>query len=341
MRMHRLMLASILLLAPVAQSSGQDLVERATFAGHTLRADWTALSPDGKIMASGGRHSQGGELKLWDTGTGKEIASLAGYSSSLDSLAFSADGKRLTSGGYDGVRVWDVSTHRELVTFKALYGHANLVAFSPDGQKLAAVGGRQVQFWDIASGKELSSFQHQVGFYGGPGLTFSRDLTTLAARNYQEIDLWDVATGKQRATLSEHRGEVGCLAYSLDGKTLVAASTRYYGRNFKWEGDVKLWDVATGKERTAFKGPFGRVWAAALSPDSKTLALLDFPELHAVPDLKLLEVATGRQRIIRNPPAHAFTSLAFTTDGRLFVTGTPDDKIVKLWEVSLLNKEGK
>jgi hypothetical protein len=39
-------------------------------------------------------------------------------------------------------------------------------------------------------------------------------------------------------------------------------------------------------------------------------------------------------------PAHAFLSLAFTTEGRLFVIGTPDDKTPKLWEVALPAKPG-
>jgi WD40 repeat protein len=88
----------------------------------------------------------------------------------------------------------------------------------------------------------------------------------------QEIDLWEPATGKHRGTLSEHRGEVGCLAYSADGKTLIATSTRHYDRRITWQCDVKLWDVKTHRERARFEEQIGRVTAVALSPSSWALA---------------------------------------------------------------------
>src|SRR5262249_24038888 len=153
-----------------------------------------------------------------------------------------------------------------------------------------------------SSGKELASFRHHIPVHGGPGLVFSPDLSTLAARNYQEIDIWDTATGKEFATLSEHRGEVGCLAYSADGKTLLATSTRHYDRRFTWQGDVKLWDVAKRRERASFEKRIGRVLAATLSPDGKTIALLDSPDINSETDVELLDVATGRQRVISAPP---------------------------------------
>jgi WD40 repeat protein len=162
----------------------------------------------------------------------------------------------------------------------------------------------------------------------------------MALPDHQEIDLWDVATGKVRATLSEHQGEVRFLAYSGDGKTLIAASTLYQGRSFKWLGDLKLWDVATAKERIGFKGPFGRITEAALSADGKTLALLDAPQLHAEAELKLLEVVSGRQTILAHPPGHSFISLAFAADNKLLVVGTDDGKTLKLWEVKLPQAAG-
>jgi hypothetical protein len=59
------------------------------------------------------------------------------------------------------------------------------------------------------------------------------------------------------------------------------------------------------------------------------------------PDAKLLDVATGRQAVIPNVYGHGFISIAFTNDNRLFVTGTPDDKSLRLWEVSLPSGGGK
>jgi WD40 repeat protein len=191
----------------------------------------------------------------------------------------------------------------------------------------------------VDSGKELASREYPLYDYGMRVLAFSRDLTTLAAPYYQEIDLWDVAAGTARATLSEHRGEVVFLAYSADGKTLIASSTRYEGRSRKALGDVKLWDVATGKERVALKGPFGRVRAAALSPDGTTLALLAQNGLDPKAQLKVVDVATGRQSVLAAPPGCSFLWLGFTAADKLVVTGISAEAL-KLWEVSPPNPEG-
>ena len=214
------------------------------------------------------------------------------------------------------------------------------IAFSRDGKRLAAARGRGVTVWDVASGKEVASFQHHIALRSPLGLAFSPDLGMLAARNYQEIDLWDVATGKERTTLSEHRGEVGCLLYSSDGKTLLAASIRQVGAQSRYVGDLKLWDVTTGKERATFDHEIGAVTAAAFSPNGKSVALLDVSELHGEADLKVLVVGAGRQRIIHPEPQFSFISVMFTPEGKLLVVGS-SEKSLKLWEVALPPEEAK
>jgi WD40 repeat protein len=334
-RPNRLFIAVLLLLVPVPEALAQELTERGTFKRHKIRVDRAALSPDGKVLAAGGGDTRSGELKLYDAVAGKEIVALPGYTNSLYSLAFSADGKRLASGGQGPVQVWDVSDHKEIASFKDRHA-ASVVALNRDGTRLAAVGWGQAKLWEVDTGKELSSFRHHVPVSGWVGGAFSRDLATLAARNYQEIDLWDTATGTEKATLSEHRGEVGCMVWGADDKTLIASSTRYEGKDYKWKGDVKLWDVGAGKERATLPGPFGQILAMALSPHGETLALLDSPELDAEADLKLVDVDTGGQRVLGAPPGYSFLSLRYTTEGKLLVTGASVDTL-RLWEVSRPN----
>jgi WD40 repeat protein len=329
---------SVFVLLVATAAPAQELKERAVIKGLKFRLDHAMLSRDGKLLALGGGDSRGGDLRLWDATTGKELGTLSGFSNSLYALAFSPDGKCLATGGTDLVQVWAVEAHRELARFN--FPGSQFLAFGPDGTTLAAGGSRQVKRWDLTSGKELVSFQHRIAIYGRLGLAFSPDLTTLAARDYQEIDLWELATGKHGATLSEHRGEVGCLAYSADGKTLIATSTRYYDRYYKWQGDVKLWDVATHRERARFEERIGRVTAVALSPDGKTLALLDSPAIDFEAYVKLVDIPTSRQRALSAAPRTSYFSLQFTDDGKLFVIGKSSDSL-KLWEVLSPRLEAK
>jgi WD40 repeat protein len=330
--------AFVLALPPVCPA--QELRQVAPFKGLSFPVGRALLSPDGKLLAAGGGDTRGGELKLWEAASGKEIAALPGFTNTLYCLAFSSDGKLLAAGGVEPVKVWDAASHKQVAAFPHLGAWVTLVAFSADGKRLGAAGGRSVKVWDVASGKELASFQHQIEVGGWLGLAFSPDLATLAARNYQEIDLWDVASGKERTTLSEHRGEVGCLVYSRDGKILLAASSRYVDASYKILGDLKLWDVASGKERAAFEEHLGHVSAAALNPDGKTVALVNFKELHGEADLRLLDVGTGRQRVIQPEPQYSFLSVMFTPEGKLLVVGS-SEKSMKLWEVAVPPGEAK
>jgi WD40 repeat protein len=206
------------------------------------------------------------------------------------------------------------------------------IAFSRDGKRLAVAGEWDVRVWDVASGKVLASFQHHIALRSPLGAAFSPDLGTLAVRNYQEIDLWDVAAGKERSTLSEHRGEVGYLMYSSDGRTLLAASIRQVGAQSRYVGDLKLWDVVTGKQQAAFDQQIGAVTAAALSPDGKTVGLLDVSELRGEADLKMLDVGTGRQHAIHPEAEYSFISVMISPEGKLLVVGS-SEKSLKLWEL--------
>ncbi len=330
--------AAALLMAAAPALPAQVLHEVTTFTGHALRVDRAVVSPDGRLVAAGGR-SRGGEFELWDPATGKEARALAAGMNSLCALAFSPDGRRLAAAGSGPVRVWDVGSGKPLATLGSRrYGEAAL-AFGPDGRRLAVAGYQETSVWDVDSGKELASFQRETRAWQPQSLAFSGDLSTLAAPNYQEVDLWDTAAGR-RAWLSEHLGKVCCLAYSPDGKTLVAASSLTEYPTWRYRGDLRLWDVASGKERAAFTEGLGEVTAAALSADGKTLALLEVVGLRAPPDLKLLDVATGRRRVLTTEAAWALLSVRFTSDGRLLVTGTSEG-MVRLWEVDLRPGEGK
>jgi WD40 repeat protein len=317
-------------LAPASSAEGLKEIATLPYSFPVARA---ALSPDGRVLAAGSGDTRGGDLRLWDAATGKEIGRLPGYTNSLYALAFSADGKRLASSG-GSLRVWDLRTRQELDTFKPpRTDQAYAVGLGLDGQRLAAAGYQGVKVWDVASGREQSSFQHLVHVSYYPTLAFSPDLRLLAAANYPDVDLWDTATGKVSRVLSEHRGAVCAVTFSADGKTLASAAVLIVGRT-RWKGEVRLWETATGRERAAFKDRFGMIRAMALSRDGRTLALLDEPELLGDPDLKLLDLATGRERVFRHDPDYPFVPfLCFGPDGRLLVLGAAA-KGAKLWEVA-------
>ena len=71
-------------------------------------------------------------------------------------------------------------------------------------------------------------------------------------------------TGRSEDKVLEgHEGGVRCVSWRPDGKSLASAGH---------DKTVKVWDVATGKEKAALTGHTSWVISVAWSPDGKTLA---------------------------------------------------------------------
>jgi WD40 repeat protein len=116
-----------------------------------------------------------------------------------------------------------------------------------------------------------------------------------------------------KATLRVHRGDVTSVAFSPDGKTLAAAilfdeHKEHGGLKIELGGEIKLWDVATGKEKATLKAlPRGHMlpdiikvyynkvhtipfFSVAYSPDGNTLAAGSFLQI------SLWDVTTGKEK---------------------------------------------
>jgi WD40 repeat protein len=123
------------------------------------------------------------------------------------------------------------------------------------------------------------------------------------------VILWDVTNGKQRATLAGHPGSVTWVGFTPDGKTLASASGAspidVHGNLIplgkQYAGQIKLWDMATAKERAALplrlKSP-AQFFDLTFAADGKTLisATESFGENEKEGGIAVQqwEVATGR-----------------------------------------------
>jgi len=112
---------------------------------------------------------------------------------------------------------------------------------------------------------------------------------------------------------------VTSVAYSPDGKTVVLGGEKDV---------VRLWEVATGKDRLKLAGHKGRVWAVALTPDGKTVATGGEDGV-----ICLWDALNGKRLHTLNGHFDEVRSLAFSPDGLTLVSGS-QDKRVRLWDVA-------
>jgi RNA polymerase sigma factor (sigma-70 family) len=176
-------------------------------------------------------------------------------------IAFLPDGKTLFSAGCWSFRFWDAATGQKIGGFdleKPALPQQNTLAacaLAPDGKTLAMTMRYEgtIRLVDAATAKEIRRFEGHPRGNGTRSVTridFSADGKMLASvATDGTLRLWEVASGKEIRKLSGWDAvkqiPVGLLGdihpwvkFSPDGKMLVS----------KDGGNVRLWEVASGKE---------------------------------------------------------------------------------------------
>ncbi len=290
----------------------------------TNGAQFLAVSPDGRTLATAGASSQNKNIELWDMATGQKRGRLAGRADATYAVAFSGDGKNiLTAGQGETLKLWDV-TGGALRPFKGLSLFASTgLAFSPDGKFIAAGSGyldKTITLREVASGREA------VKIAGHPAnwvrsLAYSPDGAQLATlcldQNDKSVKLWDTRTGQLVQTLAGHTSASFNLVYVLGGKVLVSGGNDMAQ---PFDASLRFWDTRTGALLRTVTGAGGAEILAA-SPDGKLLATVNSKYA-----LVLYDAATGAAvREIKD--ATGVHALAFSPDSKTLAIGKLNNEI--------------
>lgn len=130
-----------------------------------------------------------------------------------------------------------------------------------------------------------------------------------------------------------HTALVRAMLFTKDGSRIVSGAD---------DKIVRVWDWRAGKtERQIFvpaaAGEFGKVYALALSPDEKWLAVASEARPYCTDDdcivLRLYDFASGKvARVFRDAERNMIMALDFAPDGRRILAGGQDGSVL-LWEV--------
>jgi len=323
-----------------------------TQPGDALGTQRLAYSPDGMNLVTGDRDL----VKIWEAGTGAEIATLAGHTGEVWAVAYSPDSARIASAGVDTTaRIWEASTGRSLLTLAGHEAAIEGLAFSPKGDKLATAGddGKLI-VWDAHTGALLYELENPAGpFYsvsyspdgrylasnmndgiriweadtGNEALTipvnagnivFSPDGQRLAAQTGSVAKIWDAQTGREQLTLAGHADWINMVAFSPDGERLVTTSL---------DRTARVWDINPDEEALTLSGS-GHLVAYSYSPDGTTLAT---DSAESIP--QLWDSQTGEKLSAFSGFGGGLYSLAFSPDGKRLVTGSTD-QTARIWDIA-------
>lgn len=318
-----------------------------------------AFAPDGKTFAVVTQN----QVSVWDSATGREMGAwlmmnVARVSAGRFNAAFTADGKALIGivynnmgaarGAFAGgpaaappapglaVVFSDPATGKELrqIPVPTPESGVPVASFdvSADGRTIAVgTTGQSIQLLELATGQvrdELSIGRAARGGRRGVGPGPSNIPTLRFAPNGgvlyiigedREIVARDLVTGRERRFGSSQFGSQ--IQVSADGKWLAVSVN---------SANINVYETASGKLRHRL-GDFARLGlmpnpSFALSPDGATIAI------QGGRGVRLVDVATGRERAEAAGHTSPIAGLMFTPDGRTLIS-TAADQVIS-WDVA-------
>ena len=130
-------------------------------------------------------------------------------------------------------------------------GSGTPVVFSPDDSLIAVTGhSGVVVIWDAETGQQLWEFDAASGYcWPPPAAQFGPDSRLMACARRGQVGLWDLRTGGKLRSFDGH----------------VFKKRPAFGPDWRWlaledkEGNIAIWDVASGERRHLLKAHEGEV----------------------------------------------------------------------------------
>lgn len=333
--------------APSGTVTFWDLASRRVIQrlqGHRGTVTSLAYTADGRQLLTG---DEFGTLLWWDARTYRQLGKLLeGQQGSLSSLSAGPGAAQMVSGGVDGMlRLWDLRAATGLqillggasakphdltsVAFESRPGSARLLSTHADGS---------VSLWDLqalpVNPKLLETRTAKQEDFTKSRAAFSPDGKNIAAGgDDQQLRIWNAASGRLICAQPQLLKDTRSLVYSADGAQVLTADLG---------PTVRRWSGVTGRlVDTLLAKHVAGITSVALAPQGRHLVVGKENGSVQLWDLTTAGVSPPQQanRTRDNPRAGfkdtglSITALAFSTDGRRFVSGGKNGTL-QLWSIT-------
>ena len=292
-----------------------------------------AFHPDNKKLATA---CVDGRLRVWDVSTGNVKQVFRGHTGEIMGVRWQHGGKQLVSAGYDkSIRIWDAEQEQHSKVIGSHDAGIASISYDPKGRWIATASfNGEVKLWDSQGKKE----PRMMAMYKDPAwcVEFSHDGKWLAAgtgdwkrvKDKGIINLYEVSSGKLVRRMLAHAGLVWSIVFSPDGQMLASG-----GGEHNSPGDVKVWDLQTGKCLQSYDLPLG-VSKLSFNPKGRYLAAA----LRNAGSFRIIDLEKKKVIHKANPHLVRLEYLCFSPDGKKLATSGADS-LIKIWNVADMTLE--
>lgn len=299
-------------------------------AGYVRAVDFSPTAPF--VAAGSWSTGVGGMIDVFDTQTNERVFRLFGHSDLILDIKFSPDGERIYSTSADNsVRTYEVASGLEVDRLETFSDRPLTIDLSDDGM-FAVVGSGHIgnnliadireqsttpSIWvlDLENRAEVNQFTQHSDWLWAVDVTSDGQLAASGSGPLRppqadmdtSVRVWNVQTGEQLHRLTGHFSTVEGVEFSPDNQTLLTGG---------WDGQVILWDVASGEVISRFIDP----------------TLNDNPEIELSPIIVIRDDAEVEITVEGRAMPDRILGVAFSPDGSRIATSSSAGRIA-LWDV--------
>jgi WD40 repeat protein len=213
------------------------------FDGHGRYVTFVRFLSNGTRALSA---SAGGDIKVWEVGSGRVGYLLKAMDSGRPELSLSPDNSKLAVKlDRDRIGVWDAETGKQISNLRRpgeILGES--MQFSPCAKFLVTTDTRDLHVWELAVSRVRFVCRGHTKSVNG--IVLSDDGKYIASASHDgTVRLWDSASGRELQRFT-HAGPVRDVLISAGMKYVLARWSN--DPNNAYADNASLWEVSSGKQ---------------------------------------------------------------------------------------------
>jgi WD40 repeat protein/serine/threonine protein kinase len=300
---------------------------------HSQAVRAAALANDGRRVITASRD---GTWRIWDLASEDNLSAFREFPHMIAGAQFDSTGDhflawerpkqapdmRATSYAY----VMKTSAPERELTKVAHVGAVLHAVFNAKGNLLLTIGAdHRARVWDATTGKPISPIlpEKKISY-----ADFDKTDDHLIITTFSSIArIWNTSNWTPSDLILNHETSVSSATFSSDGTRVITSTCDW---NTRESGQVRLWDVKTGRLIFSPLRHKGLVSSARFSPDERFILTSWSPPGEVAGGAELWDTQGG-VHLLSMPHADGVDDAEFSADGRRIVTAS-EDRTARIWD---------